>query len=339
MSAERSEPRLAYNGLALDRAAAQRGDPAWVEAVLGGPSARLIPFWGEKCLVRGTASAGHQPVMLPGPAAAGPGPCATGSGPTATGPGSSAAGPGPCTAAVLGVAADPVLLGLDGGAGVFAVDLSGLDRDEALRLTGAADAVDVRAMFAALGAQQAATLGYALGILRWHRDQRFCAACGHQAVSWQGGTQRRCLGPDCGRLLFPRIEPAVIALVEAPGAPSRCLLARHRGAAPGAFATLAGFVEIGESLEDAVRREVAEETGVELGEVSYQASQAWPFPAGLMIGFRAREVSAAIRVDPAELDEASWFTRAEVSAMLERHPARCDSIESHLIGTWLREPG
>jgi NAD+ diphosphatase len=318
MSGDRSEPRLAYNGLTLDRAVAQRGDPAWVETVLGRPSTRLIPFWREKCLVRGTPSAGHQPVMLPGP---------------------TAAGPGPGAAAVLAVAADPVLLGLDGEAGVFAVDLSGLDRGEALRLTGAADAVDVRAMFATLGAQQAATLGYALGILRWHRDQRFCAACGHQAASWQGGTQRRCLGPDCGRLLFPRIEPAVIALVEAPGAPSRCLLARHRGAAPGAFATLAGFVEIGESLEDAVRREVAEETGVELGQVSYQASQAWPFPAGLMIGFRARAVSAAICVDRAELDEASWFTRAEVSAMLERHPARCDSIESHLIGAWLHEPG
>jgi NAD+ diphosphatase len=303
--------RLAYNGLALDRAAGQRGDPAWVQSVLDRPTARLIPFWREKCLVNGTPGAGHQPAILAAPAAA----------------------------AVLAVATDTVLLGLDDEAGVFAVDLSPLKRADAIRLTGAADVIDVRAMFASVDPEQAAVLGYARGILRWHRDQRYCGACGHRAVSCSGGTQRRCTGADCGRLLFPRIEPAVIALVEAPGPPARCVLARHRGAAPGAFAALAGFVEIGEGLEDAVRREVAEETGILLGEVSYQASQAWPFPAGLMIGFRARAVSEAILVDRAELDEACWFTRPEVSAMLARHPARCDSIESYLIGAWLRESG
>jgi len=101
---------------------------------------------------------------------------------------------------------------------------------------------------------------------------------------------------------------------------------------------VAGFVEVGEGLEDAVRREVAEETGIDLGEVIYQASQAWPFPAGLMIGFRARAVSETIRVDPAELDEAAWYTRAEVSAMLARAPARGDAIEAYLIDLWLREP-
>ncbi len=309
MRGDQGGPGLAYNGLALDRAAGQRGDPAWVQSVLDRPSARLIPFWWDNCLVQGTPGAGHQPAILAGPAAV----------------------------AVLAVAAEPVLLGLAGGAGVFAVDLSPLQRADAIRLTGAADVIDVRAMFASLDPQQAATLGYARGILRWHRDQRYCGACGQLAASCSGGTQRRCTGADCGRLLFPRIEPAVIALVEAPGPPARCVLARHRGAAPGAFATLAGFVEIGEGLEDAVRREVAEETGLLLGEVSYQASQAWPFPAGLMIGFRARAVSEAIVVDRAELDEARWFTRAEVSAMLARHPARCDSIESYLIGGWLRE--
>ncbi len=308
--ADEGEPRLAYNGLTLDRAAAQRGDAAWVETVLGRPSTRLIPFWREKCLTSGRPGAGYRTAILAAPAAA----------------------------AALAAATETVLLGLDGEAGMFAIDVSRLERAEALGVAGATDAVDVRAMFAALDAQQAATLGYALGILRWHRDQRFCGACGRPAASCHGGTQRRCTGAGCGRLLFPRIEPAVITLVEAPGAVSRCLLARHRGAAPGVFATLAGFVEIGEGLEDAVRREVAEETGVQLGQVSYQASQAWPFPAGLMIGFRARAVSEAIRVDRAELDEARWFTRAEVSAMLARQQARPDSIESHLIGTWLRGP-
>lgn len=311
MPGDQGERRLAYNGLALDRAAGQRGDPAWVQSVLDRPTARLIPFWREKCLVHSTSGAGHQPAILAAPAAA----------------------------AVLAVATDTVLLGLDGEAGVFAVDLSPLKRADAIRLTGATDVIDVRVMFASLDPERAAALGYARGILRWHRDQRYCGSCGHLAASSHGGTQRRCTGADCGRLLFPRIEPAVIALVEAPGPPARCVLARHRGAAPGAFAALAGFVEIGEGLEDAVRREVAEETGILLGEVSYQASQAWPFPAGLMIGFRARAVSEAILVDRAELDEACWFTRPEVSAMLARHPARCDSIESYLIGAWLRESG
>jgi NAD+ diphosphatase len=126
-------------------------------------------------------------------------------------------------------------------------------------------------------------------------------------------------------------------LVEAPGERRECLLARHRGAAAGAYATLAGFVELGECLEDAVRREVAEETGVRVGEVAYQASQAWPFPAGLMIGFRARALSAAISVDPAELEEARWFSPAEVSALEAEQPATGDSIEAYLIRSWLAE--
>ena len=209
--ADEGEPRLAYNGLSLDRAAAQRGDAAWVETVLGRPSTRLIPFWREKCLTSGRPGTGSQPAILAAPAAA----------------------------AALAAAAQTVLLGLDGEAGVFAIDLSRLERADALGVAGATDAADVRAIFTALDAQQAATLGYALGILRWHRDQRFCGACGHPTASCHGGTQRRCTSAGCGKLLFPRIEPAVITLVEAPGAVSRCLLARHRGAAPGAFATLA----------------------------------------------------------------------------------------------------
>ena len=127
-------------------------------------------------------------------------------------------------------------------------------------------------------------------------------------------------------------------LVEAAGPPPVCLLARPAGAAEHAYATLAGFVEIGECLEDAVRREVAEESGVQVGQVSYQASQAWPFPAGLMVGFRGTAVTDAITVDHAEVEEARWFTRGELAGHLSRCPPdRGDSIESFLIGTWLDE--
>ncbi|GAA2779796.1 hypothetical protein GCM10010452_04480 [Crossiella cryophila] len=126
-------------------------------------------------------------------------------------------------------------------------------------------------------------------------------------------------------------------LVTAPDAPRRCLLGRHRGAAEGAFSTLAGFVEIGESLEDAVRREVAEEAGVVVGPVRYLASQAWPFPAGLMVGFQATAVDEAILVDENELIEARWFSAAEIRARVAADPAafRVDSIGHHLIADWL----
>jgi NAD+ diphosphatase len=256
---------LAYTGGSLDRASARRADPRWVEATLSAPTARVIPLWRDRCLI-----AADRPLALAGPAAA----------------------------PVLAVA-EPVLLGLDGEAGVFAADLSVLDERDALSVAGADTTRDVRRLVAALGAGEATTLAYARGILHWHRNQRFCGACGGSTVSRQGGGMRACTG--CGKLLFPRIEPAVIVLVQAAAAPARCLLGRRSGAAEGAFATLAGFVEVGESLEDAVRREVAEETGVRVGAVSYQASQAWPFPAGLMVGFQARAISDEIVVDGEEL--------------------------------------
>jgi NAD+ diphosphatase len=299
---------LAYNGLALDRAPGRRGDPGWLQRVLARPASRVIPFWRDGCLVR--EPSGPRPVVL----------------------GAREAG------AVLEHAGLCAFLGLDGEAGVFAADLSGLDQDVAVTLAGATGVLDVRRMAGSLDAALASTLAMARGVLRWNREQGFCGTCGRPARSEHGGMQRRCTGEGCGRLLFPRIEPAVITLVESPGEPRRCLLARHVKSAAGGYATLAGFVEIGESLEDAVRREVAEETGVRVGEVRYQASQAWPFPAGLMAGFRARAVTEAIAVDHSELDEARWFTRAELVDYLSRSPAGTgDSIESFLVGSWLSE--
>jgi NAD+ diphosphatase len=303
-----SAAALAYNGLALDRAPGRRGDPAWIRAVLARPVSRVIPLWRDRCLVRDVPGPRCEPVVLGAQAAA----------------------------AVLEHASTCAFLGLDGESGVFAADLSVLDEAAAVTLAGASGVLDVRRMVASLDAGLASTLALARGVLRWNREQRFCGACGHPAESERGGMQRRCTGEGCGRLLFPRIEPAVIALVESPGKPRRCLLARHVRSVTGAYATLAGFVEIGESLEDAVRREVAEETGVRLGEVRYQASQAWPFPAGLMIGFRAQAITEAITIDRDELDEARWFSRAELAEYLSRAPAGTgDSIESFLVGSWL----
>lgn len=223
---------------------------------------------------------------------------------------------------------DAVFLGA-GPDPVFAVDLSELAEDAALREAGADEAVDIRGLFTGLDAQEAATLAYARGMLHWTRNQRFCGTCGAATEPEQAGHVLRCQG--CRKMHFPRIEPAVIMLVEDPER-RRCLLARHRGAS--AYSTLAGFLEIGESLEDAVRRELAEEAGVRVREVVYQASQAWPFPSGLMVGFRAHAETDTFAVDHDELDEARWFTREEVRALGDGRP---DSIESYLVGTWLRD--
>ncbi|HEX6500486.1 MAG TPA: NAD(+) diphosphatase [Micromonosporaceae bacterium] len=301
MDVQVSEP-LPYCGAWLDRASARRGDPGWVADRL--TTARLVPMWRDRCLVAGDPP---RPVATPGG-----------------------------RAALLDAAGPPVFLGVDGEQAVFAVDLSDLSESDAVAVAGASAVLDVRALAGTLPADEAAVLAYARGILHWSRHHRFCGRCGAATRPTHGGHQRQCPNDDCGHLLFPRIEPAVIMLVEAPGTPERCLLARHRGAAPGRYATLAGFVEIGESLEDAVRREAAEEAGVRLGEVRYQASQAWPFPAGLMVGFRAVAVDDTLRVDGDELAEARWFTRAELGAWLAGSGGlRRDSIEASLIESWL----
>jgi NAD+ diphosphatase len=284
---------LAYSGNPLDRAAAHRGDDAWLSSRRGDPAARVLPLWRDQCLVDG-----DRPVQLRGP-----------------------------DVATDGVV---VFLGLDGDVPVFATDLSALDERAALAAVGATAVRDVRALFTTIDPALAAAYGQARGLLHWHRNQRFCGACGAATSARQGGSLRACDG--CGKLLFPRIEPAVITLVEYG---DRCLLARHAGAPVDAWSTLAGFVEVGESLEDAVRREVAEEAGVRVGRVAYAASQAWPFPAGLMVGFRAYADDPAIAVDRAELAAARWFTRDEVLALIAVRPRRPDAIDRFLIDGWL----
>ena len=214
---------------------------------------------------------------------------------------------------------EDVFLGLDGEQGVFAVELA----------EEPPSTVDVRSLFGDVSAQESAMLVYAKALLHWNRNQRFCGACGGETRPRHGGNVRDCLA--CGRELFPRLEPAVIVLVEHEG---RALFGRH--VKSDRLATLAGFVDLGESLEDAVRREVAEEAGVAVGEVAYVGSQPWPFPAGLMIAFRAEALSDAIDVDGDELAEARWLTREQVR---EQHmPRLLDSIGAHLIETWLAAP-
>ena len=214
---------------------------------------------------------------------------------------------------------DEVFLGVVDDEGVFAVELA----------AEPASTVDVRSLFGDISAQESATLVYAKALLHWNRNQRFCGACGGETKPRHGGNVRDCGG--CRRELFPRIEPAVIVLVEHG---ERALFGRH--VRSDRFSTLAGFVDLGESLEDAVRREVAEESGVAVGDVHYVGSQPWPFPAGLMIAFRAVALSDVIDVDGDELAEARWLTREQVRA--HHMPRLLDSIGAHLIETWLSAP-
>src|SRR6201989_877085 len=166
--------------------------------------------------------------------------------------------------------------------------------------------------------------------------QRYCGTCGSPTRSGHGGHLRTCQNETCARLHFPRVEPAVIMLVENQG---RCLLARHKGSAPGSYSTLAGFVGVCESLEDAVRREVAEETGGPWGPVTYMASRGWPFPSGLMVGFRATALAQTVHVDGEEVIEARWFTRAELTRQsgAPGRREREDSIDRYLLRPWLAD--
>jgi NAD+ diphosphatase len=306
----RRETVLAYSGGVIDRAASQRSDPEWVDAVLAAGGARLISMWRDQCIVSGAPAA---PVIR---AAAG-------------------------AEAVLEAAAETVFLGLDDDGGIFAADLSPLPESRAVEVAGGEQVLDVRSLAGTLRPGEAALLGYARGILYWHRHQRYCGTCGSTTRGGHGGQLRTCQNEACARLHFPRVEPAVIMLVEDQGTPRRCLLARHKGSVAGSYSTLAGFVGVSESLEDAVRREVAEEKGVPVGRVTYMASQGWPFPSGLMIGFRATALAGTVRVDGEEVIEARWFTRAELAgyAAAGGRLGHEDSIDRYLLRSWLAEPG
>ena len=222
-----AETVLAYSGGVIDRAASQRTEPGWVDATLAKASTRLIPMWRDQCVVSGEPAV---PVIVPAAEAG----------------------------AVLNAAAEVVFLGLDDHGGIFAADLSSAAESLAAEAAGGERVLDVRALVGTLSPAEAALLGYARGILYWHRHQRYCGSCGSPTRIGHGGHLRTCQNEACARLHFPRVEPAVIMLVENQG---RCLLARHKGSAAGSYSTLAGFVGVCESLEDAVRREVAEEDG------------------------------------------------------------------------------
>ena len=227
----------------------------------------------------------------------------------------------------------------------FALDLSTHEEPlEALRSPALAAAgiaaggvrfADLRQLAGRLAREEGSLLALARAMVFWHSRHRFCGMCGAPTQSEEAGHMRRCTDAACKAMHFPRTDPAVIMLVTDG---ERALLGRNKNFVPGMYSTLAGFVEPGESLEDAVAREVREETAIEVGAVHYHSSQPWPFPANIMLGFYAEATSRDITVDYGELEDARWFERDWLRSHVDddsfRLPRR-DSIARRLIGDWL----
>ena len=231
-------------------------------------------------------------------------------------------------------ASELVFLGLLGGKGCFA--------EVSPKLLGSVAPANPRlwAAMSSLAPDELAIYGTARSLVDWHARHRYCARCGNPTVLAKGGWQRSCTNEVCKGEHFPRVDPVTIMLVEHDG---NLLLGRQPRFPPKRLSTLAGFVEPGESIEEAVAREVMEEAGVAVRDVSYVGSQPWPFPSSLMIGCHAHALSAELTVDHTELEEADWFSRAEVAAaMAGDEDGRFiapppQAIAHHLIKWWLNQ--
>ncbi|MDH3585526.1 MAG: NAD(+) diphosphatase [Gammaproteobacteria bacterium] len=285
-----------FAGAFVDRSGERRKDPEWLARAARSDQCRFVPVWGDRCLVGGDPP---HAIMLE----------------------RSCAGPF--------IDDDHLIfLGLFHDRPAFAFSIN---REKPPPFTELGEFQDLRLLGTILPPDEANLAAHARALVLWHASQMFCGVCGTAARPEAGGNTRLCMNTDCGRVIFPRVDPAIIVLVS-DGA--RCLLGRQAGWPEGRYSTIAGFAEPGESLEDAVRREVYEETNVHVGEVRYHSSQPWPFPSSLMIGFVAEAISSEIRLNDAELEDAQWFTREELRSGFPKLPFRI-SIARRLVDHWI----
>ena len=314
--------QVTFGGSALDRAGEIRASVKAVAAARSDQNARAILFWRGKPLITPERPAGLVRLVMDHPVLQ-----------TAT--------------------ADPILLGRENGAARFAFDISDWvpdDLDEAA-LGSFLDAseqhhpllpddmafAEVRRIMTWLDARDAELAATGKAILGWHETHQYCARCGQRTHITQGGWQRTC--PACNGAHFPRTDPVVIMLITYGNS---VLMGRSPGWPEGMYSLLAGFVEPGETLEAAVRREVFEEAGVQVGPVNYLASQPWPFPASLMFGCAGEAISREINIDPVEIEDAMWVSREEMmQAFAGEHPkilpARKGAIAHFLLENWLAD--
>ena len=222
-------------------------------------------------------------------------------------------------------AMEPLFLGIFDDRAHFAVEIDGLDTHDL-------DYVELRSIGRVLGRPEAGLAAFARALTHWRARHRYCGACGGATTAIEGGHARRC--GACGLDSFPRTDPAVIVLISDD---DNCVLGRSRRFPSGMYSTLAGFVEPGESIEQTVAREVEEEVGLAIESLRYRSSQPWPFPQSMMLGFQAKARQAPLRIDTEEMEDARWFTRAELldpetrSVQLPNQ----DSIARFLIDEWL----
>jgi NAD+ diphosphatase len=274
-----------FGGNPLDRASERRDDKDWIATQLDDPETRLLPLRDLKPFTRPSAL----PALDWQPVA-------------------------PWRAQIDG-GAPLIFLGLAEGRAHFAIDAAGADTPPDVD----SELIDVRVLAPTIPQGEAAILAQARSLLDWHARHRFCAQCGSPTTMASGGWKRQC--PQCRASHFPRTDPVVIMLAIRG---EQALLGRNRRRPGGRFSCLAGFVEPGETPEEAVRREVHEESGVRCGRVRYLAAQPWPFPSSLMMGFLAEALTGEIVVDAEEIAEARWFTREEIRRMVARAAAGPD---------------
>jgi len=290
-----------FAGAFVDRTGERRGDSDWLSSALESPESRFVPIWGDQCLVGGDPL---HAIMLE-------------------------------RRQIENFVEDPdelIFLGLFHDRPAFAFRISS---DVSPPFGELGEFHELRFLGTILPPDEANLAAHARALVIWHASQMFCGICGSSARSAAAGNSRICANSECGREIFPRVDPAIIVLV-ADG--ERCLLGRQSSWPEGRYSTIAGFVEPGESLEDAVRREVYEETNIHVGRVTYHSSQPWPFPSSLMLGFVADATSQEIILNDGELEDAQWFTRKELRSGFPKLPFRI-SIARRLVDNWIENPG
>lgn len=318
----RHAEEVTFGGSALDRAGEIRNDPDAVAAAKADPDARAILLWRGKPLIQKERPAALVRLPLDHPI-------------------------------LRDAADDPILLGREDGAARFAFDLSEwapenidhsqlgafLDPSEQQHpeLPESMVFAELRRVMTWLTPRDAELAATGKAIQGWHLSHGFCARCGAPSDVTQAGWQRVC--PACNAGHFPRTDPVVIMLITYGNA---VLMGRSPGWPEGMYSLLAGFVEPGETLEAAVRREVFEESGVKVGDVSYLSSQPWPFPASLMFGCEGKALSREITIDPVEIDDAMWVSREEMMEIFAGNhskilPARKGAIAHFLLENWLAD--
>lgn len=299
-----------FAGAFVDRSGEMRKDADWLEEALTDKRSRFLPVWGDHCLVGGSPL--HLRLLK---------------------------------RAQIESCLDPsnaaqnlIFLGLYREQAAFAVAIPRHSEERSPPYRELGEFQDLRFLGSVLPPDEANLAAHARGLVLWHQTQQFCGRCGSSARPEAGGNSRRCVNDACAKEIFPRVDPAIIVLVSDG---DRCLLGRQSGWPEGRYSTIAGFVEPGESLEDAVRREVFEETNIHVATAQYQSSQPWPFPSSLMLGFRAEATQGIpqdIRLNDNELEDARWFTRKELQSGFPKLPFRI-SIARRLVDDWLTHEG